>query len=192
MLFLGPPGSPVVDYLREEGAHVTCRSDRVDAAQVQALAPDFIVSYGYRHIVRPDVLSLLRDRCVNLHVSLLPWNRGADPNLWSFVEGTPSGVTIHHMDAGLDTGDVIAQRRVGIPEDATLRTSYDQLQREVQALFRQLWPAIREGRAPRRPQEGPGSAHRVRDRARIEHLLELGWDTPVARLRAATALEPGS
>lgn len=46
---------------------------------------------------------------MNLHISYLPWNKGADPNFWSCIDGTPAGVTLHHIDAGVDTGDIIAQ-----------------------------------------------------------------------------------
>jgi methionyl-tRNA formyltransferase len=144
------------------------------------MAPEFIVSYGYRHILAPEVFSLAGRAAVNLHISLLPWNRGADPNLWSFVEGTPKGVTIHHIDAGIDTGDIIAQRRVEFTIEATLAQTYDRLDREVVELFTQTWSAIESGDAPRRAQPPGGSFHRVADRATVEHLLTLGWDTPIA------------
>jgi len=115
VLFLGSADSPTYEYLRSIHAEISTTSAPLDLESLERRPPDWIVSHGYRHIVPPEVVARFRDRMVNLHISLLPWNRGADPNLWSFVEGTPSGVTVHYMDEGVDTGDVIAQREL---EDA--------------------------------------------------------------------------
>ena len=47
---------------------------------------------------------------INLHISYLPYNRGSYPNYWSFKENTPNGVSIHHIDDGIDTGPVLVQK----------------------------------------------------------------------------------
>ncbi len=186
ILFLGPETSPLAAFLRGGGDEVVAWIDPLDVPAVDALAPEAVVSYGYRHVLPADVVERLpQGRSVNLHISLLPWNRGADPNFWSAVDATPAGVTIHHLSAGLDAGDIAAQREVQIADDETLRSSYDRLQAEIQALFRALWPDLRAGRAPRRPQPRGGSYHRGADRAPVEHLLTDGWDTRVGDLRAA-------
>jgi methionyl-tRNA formyltransferase len=75
---------------------------------------DFVVSFGYRHIISARYINALHGRLINIHISLLPWNRGADPNFWSWFDRTPKGVTIHAIDAGVDTGDVLAQFDAGI------------------------------------------------------------------------------
>jgi len=150
---------------------------------------DLVVSYGYRHILKKNVLNRFPRRIINLHISLLPFNRGADPNLWSFLEDTPKGVTIHYIAEGVDTGDVLAQQEVTFPPDATLRSTYEELSRATEDLFREVWPEIRSGRRRSFPQPEGGSCHRMRDRARFEHLLTQGWDTPVAQL-TGKALQP--
>jgi methionyl-tRNA formyltransferase len=182
VLFLGRPDSGVLAHLREQQEQVVAREEPLTASDLQTL-PDFVVSHGYRHIVRRDVLELLPDRAVNLHISYLPWNRGADPTLWSYLDETPRGVTIHYMDEGVDTGDIIAQRLVRIPDDATLATAYAALQCDLLELFVERWPSIRAGTCDRLPQPAEGTVHRVRDRAAVEHLLVEGWNTPVAALR---------
>jgi len=98
------------------------------------------------------------------------------------MDGTPKGVTIHYIDDGVDTGDVIAQRRVHLPAAHTLASSYAALQDAVVVLFREQWPRIREGKADRWKQPPGGSCHRAADKARVEHLLRRGWETPVADL----------
>jgi len=139
---------------------------------------DWYVSYGFRHIIREPDLTRHAGRIINLHISMLPWNRGADPNFWAWHDGTPHGVTVHYIDAGMDTGDIIAQREVPMGEE-TLASSYARLNEAMVSLFGQVWPQIRSGTAPRSPQPAGGSLHRSDQRP----ALPAGWDTPVAQVR---------
>jgi len=128
---------------------------------------------------------------INLHISLLPWNKGADPNLWSFLEDTPKGVTIHYVDRGVDTGDILAQQQVDyLPED-TLRTSYDRLSKAIEDLFKRVWPDIRAGGLKSLPQPGGGTYHRLNDRAVFNYLLEEGWNTSVEGLVGKALMNKG-
>ncbi len=178
VLFLGEADSPTAAYLREAGEAVKATADPITPDELSRF--DFAVSHGYRHILRQSVIDALPDRIVNLHIAYLPYNRGADPNLWSWVEDTPKGVTIHHIDSGIDTGDVIAQRLVEFDGTETLASSYARLQDEMVSLFHEQWPLIRAGTAPRTPQEGEGTYHRVADN---NFDLPQGWHTPVMACR---------
>ena len=190
VLFLGPHDSEVIEFLRSAGDEVHTTTDPLDAALLDSIQPEFVVSYGYRHIIRKDMLDRFPSRAINLHVSYLPYNRGADPNLWSILEGTPKGVTIHYLDEGIDTGDIIAQRRVELSPDDTLRTSYAKLQAALRELFRSEWAAIRTGRCERRRQEGAGTFHRSKDIEAVRHQLTAGWDTPIASLESRADHRP--
>lgn len=80
--------------------------------------PDLVVCWGYPHLVPADVLALPRFGCINMHPSLLPRHRGRIPLAWALREGDPSwGVTWHRMDAGFDTGRILAQDTVPIEDD---------------------------------------------------------------------------
>jgi Formyl transferase len=142
---------------------------------------DFIVSYGYRHIIREPQLSLYAGRLVNVHISLLPWNRGSDPNLWSWFDDTPKGVTIHVIDAEIDTGAIIAQRRLDLGNDETLSSSYFKLRSAAERLFCTIWP-IHVVRSNERIDGG--SLHSSRDKSGWFSLLSRGYDTPVAEVVA--------
>ena len=185
ILFLGREDSAILAHLRTLADPVLALAplEPVDTAFLDAHDPAFIVSHGYKVILRQPVLDRFPGRAINLHISHLPWNRGIAPNLWSVLEDTPAGVSLHHIDAGVDTGDLIAQRRITIDDDETLSASYDRLQSEIADLFRETWPAIRAGRAERRAQEGPGSVHTYADTDAVAHLLTDGWDTPAGVLR---------
>jgi methionyl-tRNA formyltransferase len=140
---------------------------------------DWLISFGYRHIIREPHLSRFRNRILNIHISLLPWNRGADPNFWSWFDGTPKGVTIHWVDAGIDSGPIVAQQEVLMrAEDHTLRTSYAALMRLAEGLFGVTWPALRDGWAEPVPTKGVGTFHRAKDVQPYWAALPLKHDTP--------------
>jgi len=181
ILFLGYPNSPLLTYLQSRGEAVQTM-EPLSEERLRMVNPDWVVSYRYRHLIEKKSLDLYPNRFINLHIAYLPWNRGADPNLWSWIENTPKGVTIHHIDAGVDTGDIIAQREVEFTGEETLGESYDWLQGEIQALFYEVWPTIVAGTAPRQTQVGLGSYHRAADRERVAHLLTAGNDTTVKNL----------
>lgn len=143
---------------------------------------EFVISYGYRHIIRKDVIDIFQEKIINLHISFLPYNRGADPNLWSFLEDSPKGVTIHLINEGIDTGDILLQKEACLPQNATLKTSYELLSECIEQLFEDNWKNIKDGKIKSIPQKGTGSVHRLKDRKQYEHLLRLGWDTPVKNI----------
>lgn len=88
--------------------------------QLRAWAPDLIVVAAFGQILRRDVLELPRHGCLNVHASLLPRWRGAAPINAAILHGDEeTGVTIMQMDAGLDTGPMLAKRSIRIAPDDT-------------------------------------------------------------------------
>jgi methionyl-tRNA formyltransferase len=174
---LGDYVSPIAAYLRSRESMLQT-SGKVTAAGIPP--PFVIVSHGYRHILTPDVIAAA-EVAVNVHIGYLPWNRGASPNLWSFVDGTPKGVTLHLMDAGIDTGPIIAQQQVPLSDLETLRSSYAKLQQAAFRLFVSTWPSIRERTFVAVPQPEGGSFHTVAQ-TRATGLLDYGLDIPIRDL----------
>ena len=182
ILLLGPYRKDLIDFLSSFGDEVVTREAPLDSDSKCLCNIDFIISYGYQHILKEDVLDKFSNKAINLHISLLPWNRGADPNLWSFLEDTPKGVTIHYIDYGIDTGDILAQQEVDYMPEDTLRTSYERLSKTIEELFRKVWPNIRSGNQKLISQPKEGTYHRLSERAAFEYLFTKGWATPVADL----------
>ena len=155
-------------------------------ALVESFDPDLVISFGYRHIVRPRILESLGNKILNLHISYLPWNRGADPNFWSWLENTPKGVTIHLMDAGLDTGAILFQKEVQFNDSETLASSYEILQAEIVDLFQNNLEHILNLDFDPKPQEiDAGSNHKSADKQEYFEALPKGWQTKcsdIARL----------
>lgn len=184
VLYLGVSPFPLTSILRGTDCEVIEFSDKPEVDFLKTHLIDFAVSFRCPHIIRRPVIDHLEGRIINLHISLLPWNRGADPNLWSFLEDTPKGVTIHYLDQGLDTGDIIAQKEIFFDIGReTLKTTYERLDAEIIDLFRQQWPLIMEGKNARQKQQGMGSNHKLKDKEPFMQLLQdKGWSTPIADL----------
>ncbi|OGZ57345.1 MAG: hypothetical protein A3B96_01210 [Candidatus Spechtbacteria bacterium RIFCSPHIGHO2_02_FULL_43_15b] len=187
VLFLGNKNSEhsvdLYNYFRDEEGRVLFIDRKVVSEDLEEFKPDIIVSYNYRFIIRPAVFNYPKYGAVNLHISYLPWNKGADPNFWSFIDKTAKGVTIHCIDKGLDTGDIIVQKEVEFSENDTLKTSYEKLHAEIKNLFKQEWKNIRIGKYSRRRQNADeGSYHKSADKEPLLHLLSNGWDTKVSVL----------
>lgn len=130
---------PLFDWLSQEGHETVLCSEPLEKSWCQKQHFDLTVSYTYRFILSEEILLSLHNNAVNLHNAYLPWNRGSDPNLWSIVENTPRGVTLHYMESGLDKGAIITQRLVPLLPDDTLKSSYDNLDRAAQEQFRQAF-----------------------------------------------------
>lgn len=185
VLVLSPYPIRLSKILRRHGDTVYSRNDSPSAELFDTTHYDFAVSFGYSYIIPSETTKAWDGQLINLHISLLPWNRGSDPNFWSFFDRTPKGVSIHYIDSGLDTGDLIAQREVAMSRDSSLATSYAELQNQLLDLFDVVWPTVRAGRAPRYPQPPGGSVHRKSDIKPYLSLLHRGWDTPVIDVERA-------
>jgi methionyl-tRNA formyltransferase len=96
--------------------------------ELGALKPDVIVAVAYGQILPRDVLEIPRLACLNLHASLLPCWRGAAPIQAAIAAGDcETGITVMHMDEGLDTGDILLQRSVEILPTDTGGSLHDRL-----------------------------------------------------------------
>ena len=88
--------------------------------KIKSISPDIIFSIYYRKILPKSLLGLPKLGCINIHPSLLPSYRGPVPTAWAIQNGeTNFGITIHYMDEGIDTGDILVQEKYTIAEDET-------------------------------------------------------------------------
>lgn len=139
--------------------------------KIRSLTPELGLSVSFGHILRRHFLDILPKGCLNLHTSLLPYNRGAHPNVWSIVEGTPAGVTLHYVDDGVDTGDIVAQEEVAVEAIDTGATLYRKLQETAFRLFIQSWPLFKSGRlSPRQQDPSVATVHRVKDLITVDQI----------------------
>lgn len=127
------------------------------AAALERLQLDALVVVAYGLILPAAVLSLPKLGCFNIHASLLPRWRGAAPIQRALLAGdTTTGVTIMRMEAGLDTGPILAAREVPIGERETAGSLLDRLAPLGGELMVETLDAIAAGRAREQPQSPVG------------------------------------
>jgi methionyl-tRNA formyltransferase len=84
---------------------------------LEGLRPDLILAACYPWRLSPRARAAARCGVMNIHPSLLPHGRGPDPVFWVYRQGArDTGVTVHLMDGGLDSGPILAQQRLAVPE----------------------------------------------------------------------------
>jgi methionyl-tRNA formyltransferase len=180
ILYLGYNNSLVYEFLKTN-YNVTLTQDKIDSTHY-VKSFDWIVSYGYTHIIKKDIINSVNNPIINLHISYLPYNRGADPNFWSWVENTKKGITIHFIDEGIDTGDILVQKEISFTNNETLAFSYNVLRNEIEKLFIENFDNIIKGIILPKKQEGIGTFHLKKDLDKYKHLLTHGWETPIKNL----------
>jgi len=151
-------------------------------AGLAALDPDAAVVVAYGQILPQEALDVPRLGCFNLHASLLPRWRGAAPIQRAIMAGDPeTGVCVMRIEAGLDTGPVLACLTVPITSEDTAGTLHDRLSDLGAALMVGALATIESGTAPETPQpeEGVTYARKIdKSEARID------WNRPAAELAA--------
>lgn len=180
ILFLGynQERTSLIDFLKDKGYEVFHYQDKINLEF--CLDFDYIISYGYRYIIKKDIINHFKNKIINLHISYLPYNKGSHPNFWSFLKNTPKGVTIHFIDEGIDTGDILLQKKVNFTfEEDTFTKTYNKLNYEIENLFTENYQKLLENKILPTKQINEGNIHYVKDLKQYEHLLSQGWDTKI-------------
>jgi len=117
---------------------------------LREIAPDFILSFYYRNMIKPAVLAIPKMGALNLHGSYLPKYRGRVPVNWAVINGeTETGATLHYMVEKPDAGAIVDQEKVTI---AFTDTAFDVFNKVTEAAVRVIgrsWPMLRDGKAQR-------------------------------------------
>lgn len=122
--------------------------------RLRKAAPDAVVVAAYGKILPPDILTLPRLGCINVHASLLPKYRGAAPVQWALMNGEcETGVTIMLMDEGMDTGDILLQQPVPILSDENSGSLSERLSRLGAELLIETLRRLEGNRLKRHPQD---------------------------------------
>lgn len=140
---------------------------------VRKLEPELIVSAGFRFIIPEDVLEIPDLGAVNLHPSYLPYNKGANPNVWSIVDDVPAGVSVHYMTSDVDAGPLIGRQQVSVKPDDDGQTLYRRLEKAQVELFKTHWSDIKSGTVSSISPTENGTYHYKRE---FSDLFELDFD----------------
>ena len=127
------------------------------------IKPDYIFGVHFPYLVPEEVLKIPRKGVLNLHPAYLPYNRGWNTPSWAIWEGTPCGATLHFMDEGLDTGDIVHQKRLDVQPEETADSLYKRILQLEFEVFKEAWPSLKAGNYSRKKQPNDEGATRKKD-----------------------------
>jgi methionyl-tRNA formyltransferase len=167
--------------MRTFGDNVITRTSKFDTNYLKEEKIDFIVSDRTQFLLGKEIIDFLPKRIINLHPSFLPWGRGYYPNFFSIALGFPHGVSIHFIDEGIDSGDLIAQTRINFSPTDTFRETYYRLRNHMISLFKTVWPELRLGKLEGFSQDLKlGNIFYKKDLEKFTNDLSHGWDTKIS------------
>jgi len=149
-------------------------------AELRRTQPDLIAVAAYGQILPQSILDLPRFGCLNVHASLLPRYRGAAPIQWAILNGDPeTGVTLMKMDAGMDTGAIVAQESTPIQPEDTSEALHDRLATLGAGLLLRAIPDYVAGRIQIRsqPSEGVSYAPKIKKQDG-----QIDWNQPASAI----------
>ena len=122
--------------------------------RLQALEPDYIFSFYYRHMIPAEILATAKIAALNMHGSLLPKYRGRAPVNWAILHGeVETGATLHVMEAKPDAGDIVGQASVVIGPDETATEVFGKVSQAAVKVINQALPDLITGKVTRKPNE---------------------------------------
>jgi len=132
----------------------SCINEPENQALVAKIVPDFLLSFYYRNMIKPEVLELASSGSLNLHGSYLPKYRGRVPVNWAVINGeTETGATLHYMVAKPDAGDIVDQEKVEITFADTALDVFNKVTDAAVKVVRRAWPQLAAGTAQRIPMD---------------------------------------
>ena len=174
VLGYSPDETAIHSGLTHLGFEISWLQTKISSASVSSADFDLVVAFGYRHKIPDSVIEIYKPKIVNLHISLLPWNKGAHPNFWSFYDSTPSGVTIHEVSSKLDSDPIFLSKEFSFNTKAmTFSETYWQLRKGVEELFLENAVELAKALLPSTNQTHRGSYHSSNDLPKQFR----GWDS---------------
>lgn len=181
-----------VEFARQQGIPAFEPSSPNLPEFVQAmreLEPDLFIAVGYMNLLKEAVLAVPRIVAANFHASLLPAYRGKHPVFWALRNGERySGLTVHVMDAGIDTGDILYQVKVRTRQRDTVASLYDRIMERSQGLVARLVRGAERSKLRRRPQPQAGASYYS---SVSQEDFRLDWSRDAEQLRRWIQTSPG-
>tara|TARA_B100000989_G_scaffold93376_1_gene67824 strand:+ start:2279 stop:2890 length:612 start_codon:yes stop_codon:yes gene_type:complete len=138
ILILGPiaRNQKIISFIEKKKYFTHFTNSKISESFILKNKIDMIITSGYPFLVKRNIISSVKI-AINLHISYLPFGRGIMPNLWSFIDNLPPGITIHKLDKNFDTGKIILQKKIKFKllEKQTLKSTHDFLILSLEKFF---------------------------------------------------------
>ncbi len=146
------------------------------ALELTKLRPDIFLIWSYPMILSQNMIDIPPKRCVNIHHGLLPEYRGVNGVRWALFKcETQTGLTMHYVDQGIDTGDMIARAAFPIEPEDDIRSLMIKSRYVGVQLLTQFWPSIVEGQVGTKPQDEAKAGYYS---AKMEPSAVIDWQRP--------------
>lgn len=152
----GSSSKPIDVVAEEQQIPIICGKPKDEGVmdQVREWAPDVVVVIGYQFFLPDEFLNIPPMGVVNFHTSLLPRHCGRHPGFWTIWYGDEqSGMAVHFMDSGLDTGEIAYKSYVPVENGDTVDSLYDRIWKNDETIVKQLLDDIESDSIPRTPQD---------------------------------------
>ncbi len=164
--------------------------------EIARFGADLLVSMSFNQILKADILAAAPKGFINCHAGALPFYRGRNPLNWALINGEDRfGVTVHHVDLGIDTGDIILQRFAEIAPDDTYGTVLDKAYPLCAETLCEALRRIVDGTATRTPQSDIDPVGFYCGRRRPgDEWVDWGWESARVHnfIRAIALPGPGA
>lgn len=132
---------------------------------------DYFVLAWWPYIIDASLFNIPKKGTLNFHPSLLPFNKGKHPTFWNIIEEVPYGVSIHFVDEGIDSGDVVFQKEIKKTWCDTGGTLYEKALKNIVDLYVENYNNIKNGNYMRTKQHsGRGSFHYAKELKAYLHI----------------------
>ncbi|AKB17610.1 methionyl-tRNA formyltransferase [Methanosarcina sp. WWM596] len=139
--------------------------------------PDLIVVCGYKYIIRNEIFNIPRFKSINIHPSYLPYYRGQHVVNWAIANGeNETGVTIHFVDKGIDTGDIIVQKKIPILFEDSANTLHYRIYHEACELLKYVLNTISSGKVLQAEKQDDSKASYFRPRTPENGIIDWNRD----------------
>jgi methionyl-tRNA formyltransferase len=147
-IFTDKRSTAIINWAKEKNIPLFAGNPRNGAATafIKDHQPDILFSINYLFLIEADLIKWPAKYCFNIHGSLLPKYRGRTPHVWAIINGEKeTGATIHLVDDGCDTGDIILQKKISINDHMTgadvLSAFYELYPKMISEVIRQVMNA---------------------------------------------------
>ena len=130
ILGLNNVGNKISQKLSSKVKHLRIVKKEINIQSVQKYRPDVIFSLGYRFIIPKEIINYPKYGCFNIHKSMLPLNKGANPVFWTILNNTIAGISIHKVSTKLDSGSIYEQKKINYDFKFTAKDLYEKMEKE--------------------------------------------------------------
>ena len=164
ILGLNNVGNKIAKKLSSRVKNLKITKKKITPKEIQKYNPDIIFSLGYRFIISDEIINYPKYGCYNIHKSMLPLNKGANPVFWTILNNTIAGISIHKVSSRIDSGQVYEQKKIDYDFSFNAKKLYEKMENEQFKQFFIFWKKLKNSRErPKKISIKKTSLHKKKD-----------------------------